>query len=108
MGDKLIYFSTISWTLMWFLFFTWFTIQRFTVGVDVSQWFMLWHFKVFITLILGFGCTLWFLCGGIKDVAGLFKALKSVRANDADNGMVVSDAEKSDAPAGDGKEEKRA
>jgi SSS family solute:Na+ symporter len=90
LGDKLIYFSTICWTLMWFCFFAWFTIQRFTVGVEPSQWLKLWHFKVFITLILGFGCTIWFLCGGIKDVFGLFKALKNVRANDADNGMVNS------------------
>lgn len=109
LGDKLIYFATISWTLMWFLFFAWFTIQRFTVGVDVSQWFMLWHFKVFITLVLGFGCTLWFLCGGIRDVAGLFKALKSVRANDSDNGMVVSDGDaEKNASSGDAGQEKKA
>ncbi|MBR7104917.1 MAG: sodium:solute symporter [Lentisphaeria bacterium] len=96
-GDKLIYFATIAQTLMWFIIFLWFSIQRAIAGVPVSQWMKLWHFKLFFSLILGISCTIWFLVGGIKDVFGLFRALKNVRQDDADNGSVADKKEESPA-----------
>ncbi len=89
-GDKIIYMATIFWTLLWFGFFLWFTIQHFTVGVSNSQWLALWHFKIYLTLILGVGCTVWFLIGGIRDSIQLFIALKNAVRNDADDGSVVN------------------
>ncbi len=89
LGDKIIYGASIGWTLMWFLFFIWFTIQNFTIGVSNSQWLALWHFKLFLTLILGIGCTVWFLIGGIVDISHLFIALKTSVRNDVDDGSVV-------------------
>jgi len=90
-GDKLIYGASIAWTLSWFLIFVWFTMQHFLFGgVPDSQWKVLWHCKIYITLVLGFGTTIWFLLGGVIDVAKLFKALNAVKLNDADNGSVVN------------------
>ena len=90
LGDKIIYASTILWTLMWFTIFVWFSVQNFTVGVSNSQWLALWHFKIYLTLILGVGCTVWFLIGGLVDSARLFISLKNSIRNDADDGTVVA------------------
>ena len=40
-------------------------------------------------LILALICTTWFLIGGIFDVIDLFKSLRSVNRNRADDGSVV-------------------
>ena len=89
-GDKILYASTILWTLIWFGIFVWFTAQTFTVGVSNRQWLALWHFKIYLTLTLGISCTVWFLIGGLVDSFKLFAALKSAVRNDADDGSVVA------------------
>lgn len=89
LGDKVIYAATVFWTLLWFVFFIWFTAQHFICGVSNAQWLALWHFKVYFTLILGIGCTVWFLIGGIVDVVRLFITLKNSVQNDSDDGSVV-------------------
>ena len=87
--DKFIYGASIALTLFHFLLFSWFTIQNFTIGVSNSQWMALWHFKIYLSLILGVGCTVWFLIGGVVDVVRLFIALKNSVQNDADDGTVI-------------------
>ncbi len=90
LSDKLIYAASIALTLLWLLVFVWFTLQKFFFGgVPVSQWMLLWHIKIYFTLILGVICTIWFLIGGIVDVIGLFRALKATVINNADDGSVV-------------------
>ena len=89
-GDKLLYALTIAWTFGWFVIFIWFTSQRFLFGgVSVAQWMSLWHIKIYITLILAFITTVWFLIGGLVDVTRLFKALSILKRNDSDDGSVV-------------------
>lgn len=98
-GDKVIYFASIVWTFSWMFIFVWFTVQYFLFGkftrdgwiggVPDSQWLALWHVKIYITLILGIACTVWFMVGGIIDVKRLFSALKKSARNDADDGTVV-------------------
>lgn len=88
-GDKLIYAGTIGWTLAWLAVFVWFTLQHLTVGVSDAQWLSLWHIKLYITLILAFITTVWFLIGGLVDVTRLFKSLRALVRNDADDGSVV-------------------
>ena len=89
LGDKLLYASTILWTLFWTVIFVVYTTMYFSVGVTDSQWLDLWHFKIYVTLILGVGCTIWFLIGGIYDVVNLFRALANSKADDSDDGSVV-------------------
>lgn len=89
LGDKLIYASTILWTIIWFTVFVVFTVLHFANALTVDSWLTLWHVKIYISLILGVGCTIWFLAGGIVDVIGLFRGLANAVADDSDNGMVV-------------------
>ena len=91
LGDKLLYASTILWTLLWFVIFVWFTVQYKFFGVSNRQWLALWHFKIYLTLVLGVGCTVWFLIGGIIDSVKLFIALRNTVRNDADDGSVPTE-----------------
>jgi SSS family solute:Na+ symporter len=101
LGDKIIYGATIAWTFFWFVIFIWFTVQQLLTPWHVSnaQWLGLWHFKIYLTLILGVGCTIWFLIGGIVDVVRLFIALRESKQNDADNGSVVDGGNAGEAKA---------
>jgi SSS family solute:Na+ symporter len=91
-GDKLIYAGSILWTIAWCIVFIVYTSFYFAGKLTDAHWLTLWHVKVYITLILGVGCTVWFLIGGIYDVVGLFKALKNSTVDDSDNGSVSKEA----------------
>lgn len=107
LGDKLIYAATILWTLLWFvLWLVYIVWEKGFGGVPNEWWPRLWHFKVYLTLILGISCTLWFLVGGVFDVANLFKALKNSRQNDADDGTVVDGGNAGEAVVADDGEKK--
>lgn len=98
LGDKILYASTITWTLGWFVVFIVYTAchflgghageNGFVSGVSREWWMGLWHFKVYLTLILGIGCTVWFLIGGIVDVTRLFRSLATLVRDENDNGSV--------------------
>ncbi len=97
-GDKILYGATITWTVGWFVVFIVYTAchfigghageNGFVSGVSREWWMALWHFKVYLTLILGIGCTVWFLIGGLIDVTRLFRSLASVERDENDNGSV--------------------
>lgn len=99
-ADKILYAVTIGWTLVWLVIFIWYSTQYFlfgtisgdkwTPGVPDSMWMSLWHYRVYITLVLALVTTVWFLLGGLRDVVRLFKALKDAKHDDADNGSVAS------------------
>ena len=91
-GDKLIYASTILWTIAWFSVFVIYTLLHFAGKLTDDNWLSLWYVKIYISLILGVVCTLWFLIGGIVDVIGLFKALARSRVDNTDDGSVRNDA----------------
>ena len=64
---------------------------KFIGGVDTDGWLSLWKGQVYVTLVLGVGCTFWLAIGGFRDVIGLFRRLKTIKRDDADNGFVQKD-----------------
>ncbi|MBE6391181.1 MAG: sodium:solute symporter [Lentisphaerae bacterium] len=98
-GDKIIYGAAIAWTIGWFIIFIVYTSLHFInghwengffeSGVSRNGWMMLWHSKIYITLILALICTTWFLIGGIFDVIDLFRSLRRINRNRADDGSVI-------------------
>ena len=61
----------------------------------------MWHAKIYITLVLGFCVTVWFIIGGIVDVIGLFKALASIKRDAADDGSVIDGQNAGEAKVAD-------
>jgi SSS family solute:Na+ symporter len=51
-------------------------------------WSDFWRYKVLIMLAVAAVVTLWFLVGGIRDVAGMLRTLRSRSASDSDTGIV--------------------
>ena len=98
--DKLIYYASIVWSLIWFAVFIWFTIQYFCfghVGVDGKwisgvpdrMWLAMWKTQIYSMLVLGIVVTVWFLLGGLKDGHALFVSLRTMHRDDSDDGTVV-------------------
>ena len=121
-GDKMLYAATLLWTCIWLVVFLVVTAVYFfggsrhsdgtwSPGVSPEGWLRLWHVQIHVTLILGVIVTLWFLIGGVVDVRALFKALRGMRRNDADDGSVVNGGNAGETPpdfvgkAADGKAE---
>lgn len=98
-GDKIIYGAAITWTIGWFIIFIVYTSLHFInghwengffeSGVSRGGWLILWHSKIYITLILALICTTWFMIGGVFDMIDLFKSLRRVNRNRADDGSVI-------------------
>lgn len=88
-GDRLLYYSAILWTVVWCIVFFAYTGLYFANSLTNDDWLTLWHVKIYVTLILGVGCTIWFLIGGIVDVIRLFRDLERSKLDDSDDGSVT-------------------
>jgi solute:Na+ symporter, SSS family len=89
-GDKIIAVVSTLWVLTWCFagigILGWnFFVRRWTN----LQWFHYIFFKeIWVSMVAGFVVTAWFTIGGIRDILDLFRALKVVKQDDRDNGMV--------------------
>jgi SSS family solute:Na+ symporter len=88
LGDKVIYYATIGWTVLWGAVFILGTAYNLVADVPVSAWARYWQFYVVLSLVLGVVTTAWFTVGGLLDVKQLYTDLRSKVRNDADDGMV--------------------
>ena len=91
--DKFLAWSSTIWSMGWFLIFAVVSLVAvFTSLLTTGFWIELWWWKLIpFSLVLGTICTIWLSAGGIRDVVLMFKALRSERIDDADNGFVVAD-----------------
>ena len=89
--DRIIFFASFAWTLIWFIVFIVLTLMHFA-GVSwfsAWQWMRMWQIYLLITIFIGIGTTVWFFVGGIIDVRQLFIDLAKDDRNMADDGSVV-------------------
>ena len=87
--DRLLFFASLLWTLLWTVAFVAGTLGHFVLGWQPLHWLRLWRGYVMLGFGLGIGTTIWFLIGGSADVVKLFRALRTRKRNDADDGRVV-------------------
>ncbi len=87
-GDRLWFFASIGWTLVWCGCFIVLTIGHFTHGWTALNWLQFWKTYVMIGFWLGTAATIWFLAFGIRDVIVMFKTLKTAKRDFSDNGSV--------------------
>jgi len=88
LGDKLIFFASICWTFGWFIVFIIYTVLHFSNQLNSALWLNLWKTQMYISLVLGVACTIWLATGGAINMVQLFKRLKTMQRNDADDGSV--------------------
>ena len=88
-GDKVIFFASMAWTLLWFLIFIGGTAAQLFFRLPDIAWLEFWKFYVMFGFVLGIGTTIWFLWGGIADTFELFRTLSTMKRDMADDGRVV-------------------
>ena len=66
----------------------------------LESWGRYWHlYSIVLPLLIGVVTTLWFTWGGIRDLRRLIRALRTVRRNEFDDGMVMGHANLDEAVA---------
>ena len=99
-GDRILAISVLAWSGYNFLFFLVEAVWNLVPSWRWSEltWFKLWqYYSVPVSLILAIVTTIWFTCGGVRDLRRLFKGLREDMLNaknnqeNSDNGMVRKD-----------------
>lgn len=89
-GDKAIYLLKIWWTIFWFSIFIIGTFYNLVIGrTSDDMWAKYWLFYVCLSAFVGVVTTVWFLWGGIHDLCHFYKALRTVKRDDLDDGSVL-------------------
>ncbi len=88
--DRILFFASIGWTLLWFACFFVGLFGHFTNTISAFGWLRFWRFYILLGAVLGFATTIWFLVGGLVDIKDLFKTLATAERNLEDNGRVVN------------------
>lgn len=88
--DRCVAYCTFYWSMSWWVLFLAGTFLSLTTTLITDQvWSIFWWFKlVAFSVVLGSGCTIWILCGGIRDAYRLFRDLRAERIDAADDGFV--------------------
>ena len=95
-GDKVIFWSTIALSMMWFVVFVVGTAYNFMVRAATGQWVSnaswLEFWKVYTWVIFGISIftTIWFTIGGMDNIFRMFRDLKIAKRDARDDGMVVN------------------
>jgi SSS family solute:Na+ symporter len=94
--DRWLYAATILFNGFWILvliagsaYVAWHVHARGGSVRDLDPaWSVFWRWKVLIMLAVAAVVTVWFLVGGIRDVAGMLRTLRERTASDTDTGIV--------------------
>ena len=90
-GDKFISGGLFCWSMTWFLVFLIGTLWNLLRPWPVAWWTSYWRIQgVLLPLYIGVLTTAWFTWGGLRDMRRMFRALKTVRRDDRDDGTVVA------------------
>lgn len=100
LSDRIIFFASFAWTLIWFTVFILLTIAHFSgmAWFDSYKWLKMWQIYLMVTIFIGVGTTVWFFVGGIIDVRKLFRDLDKDDRNMADDGTVANGRNAGEAP----------
>ncbi|MHC4122495.1 MAG: sodium:solute symporter family protein [Planctomycetota bacterium] len=87
--DKIIYLTTVGWTLLIVLVFIAGTIYNLVVDVKTQAWITFWKCYIWVLFAAVVITTVWFTFGGIIDLKKMFNLLAKMKRNDLDDGMVI-------------------
>jgi len=86
--DKVVYLSSIGWTLLLCAVFIIGTVLNLVFDVKVETWMKFWWVYVIIMFVLSVLTTVWFIIGGIVDYRKMFRLLKTRSTDESDDGRV--------------------
>lgn len=88
LGDRVIYFAKIGWTMFWFITFLIGTIWSLAFGIPNEIWSNWWAFTVVLGIVVGTITVVWFLWGGMHDLRDLLHILSTTKRDLSDDGTV--------------------
>lgn len=98
-SDARIYWLTYGWNAFWVLNFLLITGYAIVTYLSTGAWWKnddfwinYWHFNIWIKFIAAFAITIWFLCGGIRDLKRMLHRLKTQERDATDDGFVEKDS----------------
>ncbi|OHB57128.1 MAG: hypothetical protein A2Y12_13595 [Planctomycetes bacterium GWF2_42_9] len=86
--DKVVYLSSIGWTLLLCAVFVIGTILNFVFKVQTQTWTKFWWVYILVMFVLSVLTTIWFIVGGIRDYVKMFALLKVRKSDERDDGRV--------------------
>lgn len=88
--DKVAAGVTLDWPLAWFVAFVigncWYLLRK--GGIPNESWLRFCHFWTWFIYASSFVVTLWFIIGGFYDIVYMYRRLRTMRADDRDDGRV--------------------
>ena len=92
--DRLLAYALVIWNLTWVVLFVVITIWYFLIENLSNEWWKsFWWYWILFQIFVGFGATVWFTVGGIKDIGKVLKRLEQKERNVLDDGFVQDDSE---------------
>ncbi|HBR19418.1 MAG: hypothetical protein A2Y13_04480 [Planctomycetes bacterium GWC2_45_44] len=96
--DKLIYFGSLLWTVLWFGGFIVGTVYNLTNEVSDRTWLKFWYVYLVITFVTLVAFTVWYSVGGIVNIKDLFRRLDVMKRDAHDDGMVREQVKNPEQP----------
>jgi SSS family solute:Na+ symporter len=87
--DKLAYFASSGFTILITVVITAGTVYGLFFRNNAGAWLGFWRYYVLAIFSMGLITMIWFGIGGIRDLRRMFKYLKELKSDIADNGMVI-------------------
>lgn len=91
--DRFLIILTFGWTMFWFVLFVVGTLYCLNYDTTDSQWAVYWLIQVILGLVIGAVTVVWFLVAGFRDLAQMFRDLRLISRNVADDGFVPEEEE---------------
>ncbi len=90
MRDTLIFFGTLGMILVYFGLFLFGLVYHLIWKTDDAWWLSFWRIFIWIGLGQALIITIWFSIGGFKDLKHMLNTLRTLKRDDADDGMVIA------------------
>ncbi|HBG26277.1 MAG: hypothetical protein A2Y10_13365 [Planctomycetes bacterium GWF2_41_51] len=88
-GDKIIFYSSIFWSILWFVIFVAGCIIAKIRGSSAQAWLNYWETYLKIYVAIAFLVTIWFAIGGISNLFSMLKRLSTMKRDHEDDGTVA-------------------
>ena len=88
--DKWVYFGSMFYVMSFLAFAVALLLIKLFFNISNKTWGKLWLFYTGYILVVGVIATIWFLFGGFRDMKDMFRTLKIVQRDTADDGSVHS------------------
>jgi SSS family solute:Na+ symporter len=90
-GDRVVALVSVGWPIIWSIVFVAGTMYAIVAKPSDQSWLEYWKWWTWIILAAAIAITVWFTIGGLKDMAYMYRTLRSRAADPTDDGRVENE-----------------